>query len=331
MVNTERKQVLVTGGAGFLGTNLCRWLLRQGHTVTCLDSFQTSRNRFRSAFRESAQFRIIRHDVTLPLKEEPLADEIYHLACPASPVHYQIDPLHTLRTCLQGSTNMLELAGRANAKIFQASTSEIYGDPEIHPQPEHYWGSVNPIGVRACYDEGKRCAEALCIDYHRQRRVRIKIGRIFNTYGPYMQPDDGRVIPNLICQALRNRPMTIHGDGRQTRSFCYVDDLIEGLLRFMETPEDFTGPLNLGNPAEVSMLELAERIIELTGSRSKIVFRPLPSDDPRRRCPDISLARAKLDWAPVVPLAEGLKRTIEYFEGVLMPGENSLSKTVPAF
>jgi UDP-glucuronate decarboxylase len=329
MTDTEQKHVLVTGGAGFLGTNLCRWLLRQGHTVTCVDNFQTSRTRARAAFRESSQFRIIRHDVIVPL--DMAADEIYHLACAASPVHYQADPLHTLRTCLQGSMNMLELAGKARAKIFQASTSEIYGDPEVHPQQEHYRGSVNPIGPRACYDEGKRCAEALFFDYHRQHRVRIKIGRIFNTYGPYMQPDDGRVIPNLVGQALRNRPLTLYGDGRQTRSFCYVDDLIEGLMRLMATPDDFTGPVNLGNPGEITMLELAEKIIDLTGSHSKIVFRPLPTDDPQRRCPDIGLAREVLNWEPVVPLADGLKRTIEYFEHLLILNEKTLSKTVPAF
>jgi UDP-glucuronate decarboxylase len=329
MTDKESKHILVTGGAGFIGTNLCRRLLKQGHTVTCVDNFQTAQAPFRTAFRESARFRVVRHDVTMPL--EATADEIYHLACPASPVHYQRDPLHTLKTCLHGSINMLELAGRANAKLFQASTSEIYGDPEVHPQPEHYRGSVNPIGLRACYDEGKRCAESLCFDYHRQQGVRIKIGRIFNTYGPYMQPDDGRVIPNLICQALRNRPLTIHGDGLQTRSFCYVDDLVEALLRLMETPDEFTGPVNLGNPSEVTMLELAEHIVELTGSQSKIVFRPLPSDDPRRRCPDIDLARSRLGWQPSVPLREGLQRTIEYFEDVLMLGEQTVSKTVPAF
>lgn len=327
MTDTEHKHVLVTGGAGFLGTNLCQRLLREGHTVTCVDNFQTSEARARPAFRESARFRIIRHDVALPL--EVPADEIYHLACPASPVHYQADPLGTLRTCLQGSMNLLELAERHRARVFQASTSEIYGDPDIHPQPEHYRGLVNPIGIRACYDEGKRCAETLFFDYHRQHRVRIKVGRIFNTYGPYMQPDDGRVIPNLICQALRNRPLTLYGDGRQTRSFCYVDDLVEGLLRLMETPDDFTGPVNLGNPSEISMLELAERIIALTGSRASIVFRPLPADDPRRRCPDIRLAREKLDWEPRVPLETGLARTVEYFEELLMLGESGLSRTVP--
>lgn len=329
MTDSENKHVLVTGGAGFLGTNLCRRLVREGHTVTCVDNFQTSEARTRPAFRESARFRIIRHDVAVPL--DVLADEIYHLACPASPVHYQADPLGTLRACLQGSMNLLELAGRNRARVFQASTSEIYGDPEVHPQPEHYRGLVNPIGLRACYDEGKRCAETLFFDYHRQHRVRIKVGRIFNTYGPFMQPDDGRVIPNLICQALRGRPLTLYGDGRQTRSFCYVDDLLEGLLRLMETPDDFTGPVDLGNPAEISMLELAERIIALTGSRASIVFRPLPSDDPRRRCPDISLAREKLGWEPAVSLDEGLAHTIGYFEELLMLGEKSLPRTAPGF
>jgi UDP-glucuronate decarboxylase len=329
MTDTEQKHVLVTGGAGFLGTNLCRWLLKQGHTVTCVDNFQTSRIGTRTAFRESNRFRIIRHDVTAPL--DVAADEIYHLACAASPMHYQVDPLHTLRTCLQGSMNMLDLAGKTRAKIFQASTSEVYGDPEIHPQTEHYRGAVSTTGPRACYDEGKRCAESLFFDYHRQHRVRIKVGRIFNTYGPYMQPDDGRVIPNLVCQALRNQPLTLYGDGRQTRSFCYVDDLIEGLMRLMATPDDFTGPLNLGNPGEITMLELAEKIIDLTGSHSRIVFRPLPTDDPQRRCPDIGLARKVLNWEPVVPLADGLKRTIEYFEHQLMLNEKTLSKIVPAF
>jgi UDP-glucuronate decarboxylase len=327
MTDTENKHVLVTGGAGFLGTHLCRRLLRDGNIVTCVDNFRTSPPKARAAFRESARYRVIRHDVTVPL--DVPADEIYHLACPASPMHYQADPLHTLRTCLQGSMNLLDLAARNGAKIFQASTSEVYGDPDLHPQPEHYRGLVNPIGIRACYDEGKRCAETLFFDYHRQHRARIKVARIFNTYGPCMQPDDGRVIPNLICQALRNRPLTLYGDGRQTRSFCYVDDLVEGLLRLMATGEDFTGPINLGNPREVSMLELAEHIIALTGSRSPIAFRPLPADDPRRRCPDITKAREALGWEPVVPLAEGLARTVEYFEELLIVGDSSLSRTAP--
>jgi UDP-glucuronate decarboxylase len=318
MADTECKRVLVTGGAGFIGTNLCRVLLKQGHTVTCVDNFRTPHPQPGVAFRESSRFRIVAHDVTVPL--DIRADEIYHLACPASPVHYQVDPIHTLRTCVQGSINLLDLARRSRAKIFQASTSEIYGDPEIHPQPEGYRGAVNPAGPRACYDEGKRCAEALFFDYHRQHQVRVRVGRIFNTYGPHMQPDDGRVIPNLIGQALRNQPLTLYGDGRQTRSFCYVDDLIDALLKFMAAPDDFPGPLNLGNPAEVSMLELAELIIRLTGSRSRIAFRPLPVDDPRRRCPDINLARARLRWEPVVPLAQGLERTIDYFEDILTAG-----------
>ncbi|MGX2041438.1 UDP-glucuronic acid decarboxylase family protein [Methylocaldum sp. MU1018] len=316
MTESGRKHIVVTGGAGFLGTNLCRSLLMQGHAVTCVDNFRTGGKETLIGLKELGALNIVRQDITEPLRIED-ADEIYNLACSASPIHYQADPVHTLKTCVQGSLNLLELARRSNAPIFQASTSEVYGDPETHPQHEAYRGAVNPVGPRACYDEGKRCAETLFLNYFRQYRVRVKVGRIFNTYGPYMRLNDGRVVPNLISQALRNRPLTIYGDGRQTRSFCYVDDLIEAMLRFMVTPDDVSGPLNLGNPAEITMLELADAIIELTGARSKIVFRPLPVDDPVRRCPDIGHAREKLGWTPSTPLADGLKRTLDYFEGIL--------------
>jgi len=328
MTDRGRKHIVVTGGAGFLGTNLCRWLLMQGHEVTCIDNFRTGGKETLLGLRKLGALEIVRQDITLPLRDIENVDEIYNLACSASPVHYQADPVHTLKTCVQGSLNLLEMARGSNAPIFQASTSEVYGDPETHPQHEGYRGSVNPVGPRACYDEGKRCAETLFLNYYRQHRVRVKVGRIFNTYGPYMRLNDGRVVPNLIGQALRNRPLTIYGNGNQTRSFCYVDDLIEAMQRFMATPDDMPGPLNLGNPSEITMLELADTIVDLTGSRSKIAFRPLPVDDPVRRCPDIGQAREKLGWAPSTPLVDGLKRTIDYFEGVLMTRGHPSSKAM---
>ncbi|MCX8118424.1 MAG: SDR family oxidoreductase [Desulfobacterota bacterium] len=305
-------RILVTGGAGFLGSHLCERLLREGHDVLCVDNFYTGTKRNIVHLLDHPYFELLRHDITFPLYVE--VDQIYNLACPASPIHYQYDPVQTTKVNVHGSINMLGLAKRLKAKILQASTSEVYGDPTVHPQPEDYWGNVNCIGPRSCYDEGKRCAETLFFDYHRQHRLKIKVARIFNTYGPRMHPDDGRVISNFILQALRNDPITIYGDGSQTRSFCYVDDMIEGLIRLMETPDDFTGPVNLGNPEEVSILELAEKIISLTGSKSKMVFKPLPPDDPKQRRPLIDLAKEKLGWAPQVPLEEGLKRTIAYFE-----------------
>lgn len=310
-----KKRVLVTGGAGFLGSHLCERLLKDHADVICVDNFYTGSKVNIEHLMGNPYFELIRHDITFPLYLE--IDEIYNLACPASPVHYQFDPVQTTKVNVHGSINMLGLAKRTKAKILQASTSEVYGDPEVHPQREDYRGNVNPLGIRACYDEGKRCAETLFFDYHRQHKVRIKVARIFNTYGPRMHPNDGRVVSNFIIQALTNRPITVYGDGSQTRSFCYVDDMIEGLVRLMNTPDDFTGPVNLGNPHEVSILELAETIIELTGSKSEIVFKPLPYDDPRRRCPDITLARTVLQWEPKVPLREGLKKTIEYFDNCL--------------
>lgn len=309
-----RKKVLVTGGAGFLGSHLCERLLNQGHDVICLDNYFTGTRESIIHLLDNPFFELIRHDVTFPLYVE--VDEIYNLACPASPVHYQYDPVQTTKTSVHGAINMLGLAKRLQAKIFQASTSEVYGDPEIHPQPESYWGRVNPIGQRSCYDEGKRCAETLFFDYQRQHGLRIKVARIFNTYGPRMRPDDGRVVSNFIVQALRGDPITIYGDGSQTRSFCYVDDLIEAMLRLMDTEDDFCGPVNIGNPEEFTMLELASRILELTGSNSKLVYKPLPDCDPRQRQPDISLARNKLGWTPGVPLDEGLKKTIEFFSSL---------------
>ena len=314
----RRTQMLVTGGAGFLGSHLCRRLLTLGHDVLCVDNFYTGTRENILDLLDSVHFEVLRHDVTFPLYVE--ADRIYNLACPASPMHYQHDPVQTTKTSVHGAINMLGLAKRLKARILQASTSEVYGDPEIHPQPESYLGRVNSIGVRSCYDEGKRCAETLFFDYWRQHRLCIKVARIFNTYGPGMQPDDGRVVSNFIVQALLGRPLTLFGDGSQTRSFCYVDDLIDGLVRLMESAPAFTGPVNLGNPGEYSMVELAREVLDLTGSASVLEHRPLPADDPQQRCPDISLARERLGWRPNTPLREGLIHTIEYFERLLRKG-----------
>jgi len=307
----SRKRILVTGGAGFLGSHLIDRLLALGHEVICCDNLFTGAKRNVEHLHGHARFEFLRHDVTFPLYVE--VDEIYNLACPASPIHYQHDPVQTTKTSVHGAINMLGLAKRLKAKILQASTSEVYGDPAIHPQTEDYWGHVNPIGIRSCYDEGKRCAETLFFDYRRQHNLAIKVARIFNTYGPRMHPNDGRVVSNFIVQALAGEPITIFGEGQQSRSFCFVDDLVDGLIRLMETPEDFTGPVNLGNPNEFTILQLAERIIALTGSRSTLVRLPLPEDDPRQRQPDISLAKAELGWAPKVELDEGLAATIAYF------------------
>ena len=306
------KKILVTGGAGFLGSHLCEALLKQGNEVICMDNYFTGSKSNIVHLLDNPYFELYRHDVTMPAHVE--VDEIYNLACPASPIHYQYDPIKTIQTSIMGAINMLGIAKQTGAKILQASTSEVYGDPHIHPQPEEYWGNVNPIGIRSCYDEGKRCAETLFFDYHRQNNVRIKVIRIFNTYGPRMAENDGRVVSNFIMQALRNEDITIYGDGKQTRSFQYVSDLIEGMVRMMESGDDFLGPVNIGNPGEFTMLELAEKVIAMTGSKSKIVFRPLPSDDPKMRRPDITLAKAKLDWEPKVKLDEGLEKTIEYFK-----------------
>ncbi|MFA6174277.1 MAG: UDP-glucuronic acid decarboxylase family protein [Kiritimatiellales bacterium] len=308
----SNKRVLVTGGAGFLGSHLCEALLRRDCDVLCADNFFTGRRGNVAHLLDNPRFEILRHDVTFPLFVE--VDEIYNLACPASPIHYQHDPVQTTKTSVIGAINMLGLAKRVRAKIFQASTSEVYGDPEVHPQPESYWGRVNPVGTRSCYDEGKRCAETLFFDYHRQNNVKIKVARIFNTYGPHMHPNDGRVVSNFIMQALRGEPITIYGDGKQTRSFCYVDDLIAGFLALMDSPDDVTGPVNLGNPGEFTMLELAEAVIRLTGSKTELVFKPLPADDPKQRQPNITVAKEKLGWEPKVPLEEGLKKTIQYFK-----------------
>ncbi len=313
-----RKRILVTGGAGFLGSHLCERLIGDGHDVLCVDNFFTGTKDNILGLLGDPHFELMRHDVTFPLYVE--VDEIYNLACPASPVHYQFDPVQTTKTSVHGAINMLGLAKRVRARIFQASTSEVYGDPQVHPQTEDYWGHVNPIGFRSCYDEGKRCAETLFFDYHRQHRLQIKVGRIFNTYGPRMHPNDGRVVSNFIMQALRNAPITIYGDGAQTRSFCYVDDLIEAFVRLMATDEDVTGPLNLGNPGEFTIRQLAEEIIDLIGSSSKLIEKPLPPDDPRQRRPDISRTRKILDWEPTTPLREGLGRTIEYFENLVKAG-----------
>jgi len=307
-----RPRVLVTGGAGFLGSHLCERLLQQGKDVICLDNFFTGQKANISHLMSNPFFELVRHDVTFPYYVE--VDEIYNLACPASPIHYQFDPVQTTKTSVHGAINMLGLAKRTKARIMQASTSEVYGDPDVHPQREDYWGRVNPIGPRSCYDEGKRCAETLFFDYWRQHQIDIKVVRIFNTYGPRMHPNDGRVVSNFIVQALEGKEITIYGDGSQTRSFCYVDDLIEGFLRMMETEKGFTGPVNLGNPGEFTMLELAELVLKLTNSKSKLTFLPLPQDDPKQRQPDITLAREKLNWEPTIPLEEGLKRTIEYFK-----------------
>jgi len=310
------RRVLVTGGAGFLGSHLCERLLDAGHEVLCLDNFFTGRRRNVEHLVGRPGFELMRHDVTFPLYVE--VDEIYNFACPASPIHYQYDPVQTTKTSVHGAINMLGLAKRVRAKILQASTSEVYGDPEVHPQPEAYWGRVNPIGPRSCYDEGKRCAETLFFDYHRQHKLRIKVVRIFNTYGPRMHPNDGRVVSNFIVQALRGEDISIYGDGSQTRSFCFVDDLVEGVLRMMATGDDFPGPVNLGNPGEFSMLELAQKVIALTGSKSRLKYHPLPADDPKQRRPDIELARQRLDgWQPQIALDEGLRRTIDYFDRLL--------------
>jgi UDP-glucuronate decarboxylase len=308
-------KILVTGGAGFLGSNLCTRLLAEGNEVICVDNLFTGQKRNIVHLLSNPFFEFIRHDVTFPLYLE--VDQIYNLACPASPVHYQFDPVQTTKTSVHGAINMLGLAKRTKARILQASTSEVYGDPSVHPQTEGYWGNVNPIGIRSCYDEGKRCAETLFFDYHRQYQLDIKVVRIFNTYGPNMLQNDGRVVSNFIVQALRNEPITIYGDGTQTRSFCFADDLIDAMIRMMNSEAGFTGPVNIGNPGEFSMLELAEKVIALTGSRSKISHMPLPADDPKQRQPDITLARTRLGWEPKVPLEEGLKKTIEYFKTII--------------
>jgi UDP-glucuronate decarboxylase len=320
------KRVLVTGGAGFLGSHLCERLLNEGNEVLCVDNFFSSTRANISHLLSDSNMELLRHDITFPLYVE--VDEIFNLACPASPIYYQFDPAQTTKTSVIGAINMLGLAKRVKAKILQTSTSEIYGDPSVHPQTEEYWGNVNPIGRRSCYDEGKRCAETLFFDYRRQHNLAIKVVRIFNTYGPRMHPNDGRVVSNFIVQALRGEDITIYGDGMQTRSFCYVDDLIEAIGRMMETPFDVTGPINIGNPGEFTMLELAELVIEMTGTKSKIRFEPLPSDDPRQRRPDISKAQATLAWAPKTPLREGLTKTIAYFENAL--SDNALSDKEPS-
>ena len=312
---STRLRTLVTGGAGFLGSHLCERLLAEGHDVICLDNFFTGSKDNVAHLLGSPHFELMRHDVTFPLYVE--VDQIYNLACPASPVHYQHDPVQTTKTSVHGAINMLGLAKRTKARIFQASTSEVYGDPEVHPQPESYWGKVNPIGIRSCYDEGKRCAETLFFDYHRQHNLDIKVARIFNTYGPRMHPNDGRVVSNFIVQALKGENITIYGDGQQTRSFCYVDDLIKGFVRFMNTAPGFTGPVNLGNPGEFTMLELAEQVLQIVGGHSKLVFQALPADDPKQRKPDIGLARSQLGWEPQVQLDEGLTKTVDYFAQLL--------------
>lgn len=310
------KRILVTGGAGFIGSHVCERLLNEGNDVICLDNYFTGSKTNIAHLMNNPYFELVRHDVTSPYYAE--VDEIYNLACPASPIHYQYNPIKTIKTSVMGAINMLGLAKRLKAKILQASTSEVYGDPNVHPQTEVYWGNVNPIGIRSCYDEGKRCAETLFMDYHRQNGVRIKIIRIFNTYGPRMHPNDGRVVSNFIVQALQNKDITIYGDGQQTRSFQFVDDLVEGMIRMMQTPEDIIGPVNIGNPNEFTILELAEKILKLTGSKSKLVFKPLPQDDPTQRQPDISKAKRVLnDWQPVIQLGEGLLKTIEYFRKIV--------------
>jgi UDP-glucuronate decarboxylase len=311
----NEQSVLVTGGAGFLGSHLCARLVREKHDVLCVDNFYTGTKRNIARLLGAPNFEFKRHDVTFPLYVE--VDQIYNLACPASPIHYQFDPVQTTKTSVHGAINLLGLAKRVKARILQASTSEVYGDPDVHPQKEDYWGRVNPIGLRSCYDEGKRCAETLMFDYHRQHALEIKVARIFNTYGPNMHPNDGRVISNFVVQALKGEDITIYGDGSHTRSFCYVDDLIEGMIRLMGSPPDFAGPVNLGNPGEYTIRELAETVLRLTGSRSKLAFKPLPSDDPMRRRPDFTLAKAQLGWQPTVALEDGLKETIAYFRALL--------------
>ena len=319
MRTAGKKRILVTGGAGFLGSHLCERLLHDKHQVICVDNCYTGTKENIAQLLANPSFEFLRHDITFPLFVE--VDEIYNLACPASPIHYQFDPIQTTKTSVHGAINMLGLAKRVKAKILQASTSEVYGDPSIHPQQERYWGNVNPIGVRSCYDEGKRCAETLFFDYYRQLRLKIKVARIFNTYGPRMHPNDGRVVSNFIVQALKNEPITVFGDGSQTRSFCYVDDLIEGLVMLMNTADDFTGPVNLGNPGQFTILELAEKIIEMTGSAANIIHESLPEDDPRQRQPDIALAKDKLSWEPKTRLEEGLAHTIAYFDRLLKENE----------
>ena len=315
MKSSTRKRILVTGGAGFLGSHLCERLLQQGQDVLCVDNFFTGTKDNIAHLFGNPHFELLRHDVTFPLFVE--IDEIYNLACPASPIHYQFDPVQTTKTSVHGAINMLGLAKRTRSKILQASTSEVYGDPQVHPQREDYWGHVNPIGIRSCYDEGKRCAETLFFDYHRQHSVRIKVARIFNTYGPRMHPNDGRVVSNFVVQALTNQPITVFGEGKQTRSFCYVDDMVEAFVRLMDSPDAFTGPVNLGNPDEFTIVDLARNVIELTGSKSQIVYKPLPSDDPRQRQPDIEQARSALDWTPRIKLKDGLIKTVAYFEQLL--------------
>jgi UDP-glucuronate decarboxylase len=315
VMSVMKKRILVTGGAGFIGSHLCERLLDQGNEVLCIDNFYTGRKANIVHLLDNPYFEIQRHDICFPVYIE--VDEIYNLACPASPVHYQFDPVQTIKTAVHGAINMLGLAKRLKVKILQASTSEVYGDPSVHPQPESYWGNVNPVGIRSCYDEGKRCAETLFFDYHRQHNLKIKVARIFNTYGPRMHPNDGRVVSNFIVQSLKGKDITVFGDGNQTRSFCYIDDLINGLTRLMDSPDDFTGPVNIGNPVEFTILELAQRVVELTGTKSKIILKPLPDDDPRQRQPNITLAMEALGWEPVVKLEEGLKKTIEYFESIL--------------
>ncbi len=323
-LSASRKTVLVTGGAGFLGSHLCDRLIAGGHDVICLDNFFTGAKQNIDHLLSHPRFEMMRHDITFPLYVE--VDEIYNLACPASPIHYQHDPVQTTKTSVHGAINMLGLAKRLKCRIFQASTSEVYGDPSVHPQTEDYWGNVNPVGPRSCYDEGKRCAETLFFDYYRQHRLEIKVARIFNTYGPRMHPNDGRVVSNFIVQALRGAPITIYGDGGQTRSFCYVDDLIEGFVRLMNSSAEVTGPINLGNPGEFTIRELAELTIEMTGSKSKLTFQPLPQDDPKQRRPDISRAEAQLGWRPTVPLREGLGKTIAYFDELLTSGRSEAAR-----
>ena len=324
----QEQRILVTGGSGFLGSHLCERLVARGGDVVCVDNLFTGRKRNIAHLLGKPNFEFIRHDVTFPLYVE--VDHIYNLACPASPVHYQHDPVQTTKTSVHGAINMLGLAKRLRARIFQASTSEVYGDPEVHPQPEEYWGRVNPIGVRSCYDEGKRCAETLFFDYYRQHKLDIRVARIFNTYGPRMHPNDGRVVSNFIVQALQGHDITLYGEGSQTRSFCYVDDLIDAFIAYMDTPGEAPGPINMGNPTEFTIRQLAENVIDITGSKSKLVLRPLPSDDPKQRQPDITKARELLGWQPKVPLREGLVRTIAYFEELLREGDPVLLQKAPA-